>query len=252
MEQEIREFILNLGIDDVGIAGAAEYQSPKSYEITKFLPDAKSIIVLAFKVPSSCESPSLSAALNSYLDLGAFARASSYRITRFLENKYKAKVASLPLSYPFEIHNDRKAIADFSQRHAAVAAGLGTFGRHNLLIHPQFGTRVNFTSIVTNLELKPSPKPKEEFCINCNICVENCPGQALDVAGKTDIMKCMKHSLPYGIGGDITFWIKFHGSSPEEQREMLMSEQYGRLRQSLYLGNQYQCFNCLKLCPVGQ
>jgi epoxyqueuosine reductase len=252
MEKEIREFILSLGVDDVEFANVDDYNSPKSYEITKFLPDAQSIIVLAFKVPSSCESPSKSVALNSYLDLGMFARNASYRVARFLESRFGAKIANIPLSTPYEIHNDRKAIADFSHRHAAVTAGLGTFGRHNLVIHPRFGTRVNFTSIITNLNLQPSPRPNEDLCIHCNLCVENCPGGALDEAGKTDIMKCMKHSLPYGVGADIKFWLQLLASSPEEKKEMLVSEHYQMLRQSLNLGNQYQCFNCMKSCPVGQ
>ncbi|MDR3560032.1 MAG: 4Fe-4S binding protein [Negativicutes bacterium] len=251
MEREIREFILSLGIDDVGFARVADYNSPKSFEIVKFLPDAKSIIVLAFKVLSSCESPSWSAALNGYLDLGSFGRSTTYRVARFLENKFGAKVANMPLSYPFEFHNDRRAIADFSQRHAAVAAGLGTFGRHNLVIHPRFGTRVNFVSIVTSLELEPSPRPDEDFCLHCNLCVENCPGGALDDEGKTDIMKCMKHSQPYGLGGDIAFWTQFAASSPDEQKELFQSERYARLRQAAHIGNQYMCFNCMKSCPVG-
>lgn len=252
MEKVIGEFVLQQGIDDVGFARAEDYQSPQSYAITKFLPDAKSIIVLVFKVLSSCESPSKSVALNGYLDLGEFARVSGYRVARFLESEFGAKVANIPLAQPFEFHQDRKAIADFSHRHAAIAAGLGSFGRHNLIIHPQFGTRVNFTSIVTNLDLQPSPKCDEELCSNCNLCVENCPGKALEEAGKTDVMKCMKHSLPYGIGADIGFWVQLLGSSPEQQKEMLMSEQYARLRQAIHLGNQYQCFNCMKICPVGR
>ncbi|MEG6586768.1 4Fe-4S binding protein [Dendrosporobacter sp. 1207_IL3150] len=252
MEKTIREYILNLGVDDVGFANAAAYQSPKSYEITKFLPDAKSIIVLAYKVLSSCESPSWTAALNGYIDLGAFARSTQYQIARFLERNYDAKVANIPLSYPIEIHHDRRAIADFSQRHAAVAAGLGTFGRHNLVIHPSFGTRVNFVSIITNLELDPSPQNNEESCIHCNICVENCPGRALDDEGKTDILKCMKNSQPYGLGSDIRFWTELTDSSPEEQKEMFSSERYARLKQAAHLGNQYMCFNCMKLCPVGK
>lgn len=252
MESEIREFILNSGADDVGIARAADYDSPRSYEITEFLPDAESIIVIAFKVLSSCESPSLSVALNGYLDLASFARTTSYRAARFLENKFGAAVATVPLSYPFEIHNDRRGVADFSHRHAAVAAGLGSFGRHNLVVHPRFGTRVNFVSIVTNLPLQPTPGLSEDLCIHCNLCVKNCPGGALDEEGKTDLMKCMKHSLPHGLGADIAFWVKLFNTSPEEQKEMLRDEHYARLRQSLVLGNQYRCFNCMKSCPVGR
>jgi len=252
MEKQIQNYILELGVDDVGFACVEDYHSPKSYEITKFLPAAKSLIVLAFKVLSSCESPSMGAAMNGYLDLGSFSRFSSYQIARFLERKYGAQVATIPISYPFEIHSDRPAIADFSQRHAAVAAGLGMFGRHNLVIHPRFGTRVNYTSIITNLPLQPSPKCEQDFCIHCDLCVKNCPGRALDEEGKTDVMKCLGHSQPYGLVADIGFQLQRLGSSPEEQKKLLMSEQYARLKQAAYLGNQYMCFNCLKLCPVGQ
>lgn len=252
MEKEIKDYILDLGVDDVGFAGIEDYQSPKSYEITKLLPGAKSIIVLAYKVLSNCESPSTSVALNGYMDLGAFARFSSYQAARFLERKYNAQVATIPISYPFEIRSDRPALADFSQRHAAIAAGLGSFGRHNLVIHPQLGTRVNYTSIITNLILKPSPQCQEDFCLHCNVCVEKCPSGALNEEGKTDVMKCMGHSLPYGLHADIGFQLQLLGSSSEDQKQLLTSEQYARLRQGAHLGNQYMCFNCLKLCPVGQ
>jgi epoxyqueuosine reductase QueG len=251
MDKEIRNYILDLGVDDVGFASVEDYDSPKSYEITKLLPEAKSIIVLAYKVLSNCESPSTSVALNGYLDLGSFARSSSYQAARFIERKYGAQVATIPISFPFEIRRDRPALAEFSQRHAAIAAGLGTFGRHNLVIHPRFGTRVNFTSIITNLALPPSPKC-QDFCTHCNVCVENCPSRALDEEGKTDVLKCLSHSQPYGLRADIGFQLQLLAGSPEEQQQLLMSEQYARLRQAAHLGNQYMCFNCLKLCPVGQ
>ncbi|CQR71017.1 hypothetical protein SpAn4DRAFT_1995 [Sporomusa ovata] len=56
----------------------------------------------------------------------------------------------------------------------------------------------------------------------------------------------------YGLGADIAFQLQRLGSSPEEQKKLLLSEQYARLRQAAHLGNQYMCFTCLKLCPVGQ
>jgi epoxyqueuosine reductase len=140
VEDAIRTFALSLGVDDIGFADVLAYNSPQSSEITTLLPNAKSIIVLAFRVLSSCESPSWTAALNGYIDLGSFARTASYRLARHLEAQYGAKVANIPLTYPFEIRYDRRGVADFSHRHAAIAAGLGVLGRHNLVIHPRFGT----------------------------------------------------------------------------------------------------------------
>lgn len=83
-------------------------------------------------------------------------------------------------------------------------------------------------SIITNLLLQPSPKCEQDFCTHCNLCVENCPARALDEEGKTDVMKCLGHSQPYGLGADIGFQLQRLGSSPEEQKKLLMSEQYAR------------------------
>lgn len=251
MEAKIREFILSLGVDDVGFAAAGEYNNPKSYQITEILPKAKSVVVMAFKVLSNCESPALSPALNGYKDLEAFARNASYRAARFLESHYKAKVVTIPNAGPIEIRKDRPAIADFSHRHAAVAAGLGTFGRHNLVIHPEFGTRVNFASIITDIALEPTPKIDRDLCIHCDLCVKNCPGNALEEPGCTNVPRCAKNSLPYGIASNIGFWSELLAAPEETRAAMLRSEDYARLQQAANLGNLYMCFNCMKSCPVG-
>jgi epoxyqueuosine reductase QueG len=66
----------------------------------------------------------------------------------------------------------------FSQRHAAVNAGLGEFGLNNLVVTPQYGPRMRFNSVITEAELKPSPLLEEKVCLGekCSLCLENCPG----------------------------------------------------------------------------
>lgn len=252
IKEKIRQYILDLGVDDVGFAKVEDYHSPKSYAVEKFLPGAKTIIVLGFRELATCESPSVTIAMNGRLDLMSFQRSCSYRINRFIEREFQAKAVNMPSSSPMELHKDRMAVADFSQRHAAVAAGMGTFGRHNLVIHPRFGTRILFAALITNLELEPDAKLEQDQCIHCNLCVKNCPGGALDESGKTDIAKCIKHSQPYGLRANIGFWQQFADSQPEEQKEMLTDEKYWRIQQAHSIGMQYFCFNCLKSCPIGQ
>ncbi|MDU2064703.1 MAG: 4Fe-4S binding protein [Sporomusaceae bacterium] len=251
LKEEIRQYILGLGVDDVGFAKVADYQSPKSYPIDNFLLGAKTIISLVFQELDTCESPSTTIAMNGRLDMNYFQRSCSYQINRFLKRKFQAKTVDMPYSSPMEQDKDRRGVADFSQRHAAVAAGLGTFGRHNLVIHPRFGTRIGLAALITNLELEPDEKIAEDLCIHCDLCVKNCPGGALDEAGKTDISKCIKHSQPYGLGSDISFWHQFISSSPEEQKQLFVDERYWRIRQAHSIGMQYYCFNCFKSCPVG-
>ena len=124
-----------------------------------------------------------------------------------LKNEFQAKVVTMPYAYPMEIDKDRmsKALADFSQRHAAVAAGMGTFGRHNLVIHPRFGTRIGLTAFITDLEIESDKKIERDLCIHCDLCVKNCPGGALDETGKTNIGRCIRNSQPYGLGTAIGF-----------------------------------------------
>ena len=66
----------------------------------------------------------------------------------------------------------------FSQRHAAVNAGLGEFGLNNMVITPQYGPRIRFNSVITEAKLKPSLLIEEKVCLgkSCSICLQNCPG----------------------------------------------------------------------------
>jgi len=250
-KEKIRKYILDLGVDDVGFAKVEDYHSPKSYAIETFLPGAKTIISLVFQELDTCESPSVTIAMNGRLDMNYFQRSCSYQINRFLKREFQAKVVDMPYASPMELHKDRMALGDFSQRHAAVAAGMGTIGRHNLVIHPRFGTRIGLTALITNLELEPDAKIEQDLCIHCDLCVKNCPGAALDEAGKTDVVKCIKNSQPYGLRTNVGFWQQFASSSPEEQKKMFADEKYWRLQQADSIGMQYYCFNCLKCCPVG-
>ncbi len=253
MKEKIKEFVLSLGIDDVGIASVKHYISPRSPDLQSIFPGAKSLVVLAYKTLSNCESENMQIAMAGRLDEMEFMRPSNYRVARFLENELKAKAMTVPLSYPLHMSYETKGtLGDVSLRHVAIAAGLGNFGRHNLVIHPTMGTRVVFSAVITNLDLPSDPPVTERLCTDCNICVENCPAHALDEEGKTDDMKCLKISQPYGIGSAIRFWTKFAESSTEDQKKMVRDVNFWRLYQAGFIGFQYFCFNCMKSCPIGQ
>lgn len=80
-----------------------------------------------------------------------------------------------------------EALVDLSfldEKAAAVMAGLGEIGRNNLLLTPEFGSRVFIGEIVTDAKLETKETKKEwipsHSCINCNLCVIHCPTKALD------------------------------------------------------------------------
>ncbi|MHB1126318.1 MAG: 4Fe-4S binding protein [Bacillota bacterium] len=251
MKEKIKEFVLGLGVDDVGFSALADYQSPRSPKLESIFPGIKSIIVLVHKELSTCESENMMIAMNGRLDLMEFSRASNYKIARYTEKEFSAKTMTIPVSYPMTMsYETMGSVGEVSLRHAAVAAGLGTLGRHNLVIHPKFGTRVVFTAILTDLEISSDPQVDESTCDQCGECVSSCPMGALDEEGKTNVNKCLRNSQPYGLGSQIKFWTKFVDSTPEEQKAAIKDIEFWRLYQAGFIGFQYFCFNCYKSCPA--
>ncbi|NVN91324.1 MAG: epoxyqueuosine reductase [Desulfuromonadales bacterium] len=251
MKERIRDYVLGLGIEDVGFAAASDYQSPKSPIIDSLFPGAKSMVVMVFKELSACESPSPQLAMNARLDLMEYSRSANYRVGRFIEREFNSPVMTVPTSYPMDFSSREKAgTGEVSLRHAAVAAGLGAFGRHNLVVHPRFGTRVIFSAILTKLPLASDPPVENSPCTDCGICVKACPGGALNVPGQTDMMKCIMNSQPYGLRTNIKFWMRFGEASPDERKAMLQSPEYMSIYQAGFIGFQYACFRCYSQCPV--
>jgi len=78
----------------------------------------------------------------------------------------------------------------WSERHAAFAAGLGQFGLNGALITPR-GSFVRIASVVTDLEVAPTPRPYDGYaapCLAsggevCGRCIERCPAGAISAAG---------------------------------------------------------------------
>jgi len=64
----------------------------------------------------------------------------------------------------------------------AIKAGLGEYGRNQMVITKEFGPRVRFSKIFTDLPLahdKPVSFGVREFCDMCERCAEACPPKAL-------------------------------------------------------------------------
>jgi len=66
------------------------------------------------------------------------------------------------------------------QKDAAVLSGIGIVGRNNLLLHPDWGPRIRFRSMLVSGDLVPTP-PLEDFdpCATCSRpCQNACPQEA--------------------------------------------------------------------------
>jgi epoxyqueuosine reductase QueG len=90
----------------------------------------------------------------------------------------------------------------WSERHAAYASGLGTFGLCDGLITPR-GKAMRVGSVVARVQIPPTPRPytdHQAYCLFyakglCGRCIERCPVGALSKAGH-DKVKCSQHLHP--------------------------------------------------------
>ncbi len=90
----------------------------------------------------------------------------------------------------------------WSERHAAYAAGLGTFGLCDGLITPK-GKAMRTGSVVARIKITPTPRPYTDhhaYCLFytqgiCGKCIPRCPVEALSEAGH-DKIKCRSHIRP--------------------------------------------------------
>lgn len=74
--------------------------------------------------------------------------------------------------------DDERFRAEFSHKLAAHLAGLGWIGKSCLLITPETGPRVRWTTVLTNAPLAETGEAMDERCGDCEQCVEICPVNA--------------------------------------------------------------------------
>jgi epoxyqueuosine reductase len=71
-----------------------------------------------------------------------------------------------------------KQTAHLSHKHVAAAAGLGWIGRSNLLVNPEFGSRIRLVTVLTDFPVEPDT-PLIRGCGDCRACLASCPAGAI-------------------------------------------------------------------------
>lgn len=115
-------------------------------------------------------------------------------------NKMGYKSIAPHVSEWFKIQVDSKGpTSNWSERHIAFAAGLGTFSINDAFITEK-GIAVKLISIVTELKLTPDVRTYEKYNENCLLCskgicgacIQRCPVGAITKDGH-DKIKCYKY-----------------------------------------------------------
>ena len=101
------------------------------------------------------------------------------------------------------VSSDKYVFAStWSERHAAFAAGLGTFGLCDGLITPK-GKAMRVGSVIARIQIEPTERPytdHHQYCLFysqgiCGKCMTRCPVNALSENGH-DKKKCVRHLHP--------------------------------------------------------
>ncbi len=108
-------------------------------------------------------------------------------------------------------------------REAAARSGVGFYGKNTLLITRRHGSWVVLGTLVTDVELEPTPALDVD-CGDCRLCIDACPTGALDEPGTLDSTRCL------------SYWTQAPEPPPAEYRAELDAQVYG-------------CDICQDVCP---
>ena len=162
---EIKQYAREIGADDVGIARLTPIMIRNDLD----LPHDHVICMIfaedyaeALRGPRATESE----AANAY--------------SRCAEGATTMATYIRSLGYPAMAHHN--GACDVQAIPAMIAAGLGEIGKHGSLVHPTFGASHRPGIVTTTMPLAldaPLEFGVQETCLHCNLCSNNCPGDAI-------------------------------------------------------------------------
>lgn len=189
-DRDMAAVLGKLDVDLVGVARLEDWKgTPLEEHARRLLPGASSVVVVGVpiyrEVLEHC-SPGRSvdgAKMSELLDAHSefLNRVLDTAIYRIGAASHAAGFKALPLPARGFPYNSRKVASIFSFKGAARAAGLGSIGRHSLVITPQFGPKVRFACCLTEGVLEPAASSPAHDCSNCRVCIDKCPAGAISV-----------------------------------------------------------------------
>ncbi len=177
MSAEIKRVAKFFGADLVGICEHDErWLYSRAVDVRDFSarsnelpPGISSVIVLAHEMDLDLVQTYPSALAGAAVGAGYSGEAKTVvQLASFIHNLGYHAVASM---------NDTALVIPY-----AVKAGLGEYGRNQMVITEEYGPRVRFSKIFTDLPLShdaPKRFGVREFCDVCNRCAQECPPKAL-------------------------------------------------------------------------
>jgi len=135
--------------------------------------------------------------VNNFLDRGALLVAGEIQARGY---------GALPVAASQIVDWERQR-AHVSHKHVGRAAGLGWFGRNNLLVNPELGAQFRLVTVLTDMPLEPGA-PLDRGCGACRACVRACPcGAIKDARDAFDHRACYETLKEFRTKGYTTQFI---------------------------------------------
>lgn len=201
--EEVKRTVLSLGADLCGIAGIDRFDdAPEGYHPLDVMPKCKSVISFACRFPMAVLECSTAVPYTRVRN-SITAKMDAIALDLCIElEKHQMPAVPIPTNESQWDKRTGRWRSIISQKHAAQAAGLGTIGRHSLLITPQFGSMVWLGAVLTQAELEPDALC-ESVCNYCNLCVEACPVNALE---KPELKQQDCWDYAFGDNEETQYW----------------------------------------------
>ncbi|MFX1449544.1 MAG: hypothetical protein ACFFCM_01805 [Promethearchaeota archaeon] len=268
LTKKVKDLALELGADKVGIADATLAEDPPHGHgnPSAMMKDAKTAISLVLAYPDA----SFGIDMTDDLIMGGIYVATqefmnnelshiALKLARFLEKEgYKAVVVSPELP-----RDEKRWAGAISHRYIGQLAGVGEIGQSNLLLTPEWGPRIQVTTVISNAPLKvDGPKLIDKVCKHCNTCVEKCPPRAIGAENyppyNFNINRCF-----WGVMGWYRLtkveeppkdWVDARPTAmimvPKYERQYPQIKEYQELESRL--GWYPLCAECVVHCTVGK
>ena len=187
MKELLREAILNFGADTCGFAAIDRFaEAPSGFHPDNVFPGCQTVIVIAMALPKGLLEVDSRIIYAHYNEISCpLVDKIAFQTAKYIENNYGKSAVPLPCDAPYEYWNSEKLEGRglISMKHAAMQAGLGTLGKNSLLLNKKYGNLLTVGAVLTDMKVESDPLA-ESICIKgCDLCIRNCPVQALDGIG---------------------------------------------------------------------
>jgi epoxyqueuosine reductase QueG len=269
-EEEIKAIGKRAGARVVGIAAASAFDAhvPEGHRPADFLPGAKSVVVAGGDGPTAgawrCPDNRVMEITGYDLRENVAVHVMADHIERDLRH-YAVQAPSLA------VHGHAPPM---SMMLAAELAGLGTrsFAAH-IILNPEYGL-LYYAALITTAELTPDPPLTEAACphpgcvamykrIGTTPCLRVCPGCLSGSIGADGRIaestynreRCHSRAQTYGIGSLQKGLLRIlDEDDPDRRRQMIYGDFFAKSLQAIgfYRDSIAQCFECMRVCPVGR